>query len=388
MRGSIRKKGNGRYYVVTNHTDPATGRKHQKSHGGYGTKKEAEARLREVLTAMDRGTFIEPSKITLGQYLVDEWLPLKRDVLKRSTFASYQDKILNYVVPRIGHVPLQKVTPGVLRGFYTELATDGRRNGPGGGLAPRTVRYTHTLVRSALQQAMEDHLIPTNPAATKRARPPKGPGRKEMKTWTADELGRFLDTAADHRLAGAFELAANTGMRRGEVLGLRWSDVDLDAAQIVVRQGLVSVGYELFIEQPKTENSVRSFSIDPGTVDALRAHRRRQAEERLAFGPGYADTDLVFTEADGSMVRPDRLSQAWESLLRKSKLRRIRFHDLRHTHATLALAAGVPPKIVSARLGHKSVAFTLDVYTHAIPAMDADAANLIAGLVNRNRTTG
>lgn len=386
MKGSIRKKGNGRWYVATHHRDHTTGKWAQKAHGGYGTKREAEAVLREVLTRMDRGSFIEPSHMTLGAYMTDEWLPSKRD-LRPSTRSSYESILANHIGPRIGAVPIQKVTPGTLRTFYAELAAGGRRDGSGGGLSDRTVRYIHMILKQALAAAVDDRLLTTNPAASKRVTPPS-PKKAEMVTWTAAEVHRFLTTTAKHRLHAAFVLAATTGMRRGEVLGLRWQDVNLDERQVVIRQALTTVHYEIHIGPPKTENSRRTLSIPAETVDALRAHRKRQAEERLAFGPGYVDSGLVFTAEDGAPTHPDSFAHVFMRLRDKAKVRPIRFHGVRHTYATLALEAGVPPKIVSTRLGHSSVAFTLDVYTHAVPAMDADAADAVAGLIYRPDGTG
>jgi integrase len=211
--------------------------------------------------------------------------------------------------------------------------------------------------------------------------PSSPPGSVEMKTWTAEELRRFLDFVASDRLYGAWVLAATTGLRRGEVLGLRWGDIDLEPGRLAVRQTLVSVAYETKFSTPKTKRGRRSVSLDATTVMALRSHRKRQLQDRMAWGPAYQDSGLVVTREDGSLVHPDRFTQMFDKHVKNSGLPRIRLHDLRHTHATLALAAGVHHKVVSDRLGHATVAFTLDVYSHAVPALQEEAAERVAALV-------
>lgn len=215
-----------------------------------------------------------------------------------------------------------------------------------------------------------------------QANPPVPAQRQELTTWTAAELRRFLDYVSGDRLVGAYTLAATTGLRRGEVLGLRWRDVDLDAAWVRVVQTLVTVNYKVIVSTPKTNRGRRSVALDPTTVAALRAHRVRQAEERLALGIGAAPDDaLVFAEPDGALLHPGHFSDRFDRLVKAAEVPRIRLHDLRHTHATLALQAGVHPKVVSERLGHSTIAITLDTYSHAIPAMEEEAAAKVARLV-------
>jgi integrase len=204
----------------------------------------------------------------------------------------------------------------------------------------------------------------------------------ERGAWTADVLRRFLDHVRDDRLFSAWRLAASTGLRRGELLGLRWQDVDLDAGRVSVRQTLTTVGNKAAFGEPKTARCKRNLALDGVTIGVLRSWRTRQAEERLGFGPAWQDTGLVFSREDGSLIHPDTFSFWFERQVRAAGVSRIRFHDLRHTHATLALQAGVPAKVVSERLGHATVAFTLDVYSHVIPALQEDAAERIAALVD------
>ncbi len=221
-----------------------------------------------------------------------------------------------------------------------------------------------------------------NPAALAVKPKQRSAGSVDMRTWTADELRRFLDHVRDDRLFPAWRLAASTGLRRGELLGLRWQDVDLHAGRVSVRQTLTTVGNKVAFGEPKTARGKRNIALDGVTIGALRTWRTQQAQERLALGPVWQDTGLVFSREDGSLIHPDTFSFWFDRHVRAADVPRIRFHDLRHTHATLALQAGVPAKVVSERLGHATVAFTLDVYSHVIPALQEDAAERIAALVD------
>lgn len=201
-----------------------------------------------------------------------------------------------------------------------------------------------------------------------------------MQTWRPEELRRFLDHVRDDRLFAAWLLIATTGLRRGELLGLRWQDVDLDAGRIAVRQTLVSVGGKLKTSTPKTQKSRRGLSLDPATTAALRSHRSRQAEERLAWGGGYHDQDLVFAREDGTPVRPDSFSRSFQTVAGKLSLPVIRVHDLRHTYASIALGAGTHPKVVADRLGHSTIGTTLDTYSHVVQSLEEQAAAQVAAV--------
>jgi integrase len=202
-----------------------------------------------------------------------------------------------------------------------------------------------------------------------------------MRVWMPAQLRQFLEEIDDHRLAPAFFLAANTGMRRGEVLGLRWDDVDLDAARISVRHAVLNVAYELILADVKTKTSRRTIDLDAWTVAVLPAGRKAQLEERLALGRRLEDDGIVFAALEGGPTHPDLFSQIFDRHVAKSTLPRIRLHDLRHTHASILLKAGVPVKVVSERLGHSSPAFTVTVYQHVLPGMQADAAAMFSHTV-------
>jgi integrase len=373
------KRGKSWAVVVEVGRDPNTGKRVRKWHSGYRTKRDAERARIEILSRLDHGTYVSPDRRTVGSYLEGDWLPAVKARLKASTWDSYSRNIRLHISPELGPIPLQALTATRLNEFYASLISEGRRDG-NGGLAPKTVRYLHGIIRKALADAARWNLLQRNVAD--QADPPTiRSTAPEMKTWTADELAQFLDFVSDDQLYAAWVVAATAGLRRGEVLGLRWIDIDLNASRLSVQQTLVSVAYETRFSVPKTARSRRSVSLDATTVAALRAHRKRQLEERMSWGQAYRDSGLVVTREDGTLVHPDRFTQMFDKHVKDAGLPRIRLHDLRHTHATLALAAGVHPKVVSERLGHATVAFTLDVYSHAVPALQEEAADRIAALI-------
>jgi integrase len=260
------------------------------------------------------------------------------------------------------------------------LAREGGRNGSALSLA--TVRYVHAVLSKALADAERKGLVTRNVA--RLASPPKRSATRaaEMTAWTPAELAAFLDRTTDHYYGPLVRVAAMTGLRRGELCGLRWSDVDLDGSVLVVRQTVQLVAGRIVIGDVKTARSRRRLDVDEHTVAVLRAHRTRQLKLRLAVGAGWRDHGLVFTAPDGQPLNPDTITQWFDRTVRRTELPRIRLHDLRHTHATHLLAAGVNVKIVSERLGHASVAFTLDAYGHVMPGQQASAAAAVAALVD------
>jgi integrase len=380
MKGTIVKRGNRYSVVVELDRHPITGKRRREWHSGYRTKRDAEAARVEILSRMQRGEYVSPSKLTTGAYLTDEWLPAMRASLRSSTYESYRSVLEQRVVPRIGTVPLQRLTAPALNSLYGKLGREHKLNGEDRPpLSPRSIRYTHAILRHALSDAERWGRVARNvadlaePPSAKAARAP------EMRTWTAEQLRTFLEHVREDRLYAAYHLAAMTGMRRGELLGLRWRDVDLDTGRVSIVQTLIG---KRELSRPKTDKGRRNVALDPATVTVLREHRKDQLEERLAWGPAYEDEhDLVFSREDGSPTWPQSLSRAFERHAGDAGMPVIRFHDLRHTHATLALTAGVHPKVVSERLGHANVAITLDTYSHAIPAMQEDAAAKVAALL-------
>jgi integrase len=202
-----------------------------------------------------------------------------------------------------------------------------------------------------------------------------------MQTWSKEQLRAFLDAVRDERLSPLWHVIAMTGMRRGEAIGLRWSDVDLEVGRLSVRRALIPINREVVVSEPKTAKGRRAVALDAGTVEVLKSQAARQLDEQKEWDEAWVETGLVFTAANGAALDPESVSRYFRQAVKKAMLPKIRLHDLRHTHATLALQAGIHPKVVSERLGHATVSITLDTYSHAIPAMQEEAAALIAGLV-------
>lgn len=259
--------------------------------------------------------------------------------------------------------------------------TETARHQPAAGLSARSVRYIHTIIKRALDDAVRlDHLA-RNPADA--ASPPSASSAKapEMQTWDAPTLARFLDAEADNRYGPAFLFLATTGVRRGEALGLRWRDLDLDAGRVKLRQTTTAVAHRIHIKGDTKTHKPRGFELDARTVATLRRWRATQAAERLAIGDGYASGDLVFCLPTGRPYHPERFSREFDRRVARHGLPKIRLHDLRHTWATLALEAGVPLKVVSERLGHATTAITADIYSHVVPALDRHAAETVAASI-------
>jgi integrase len=378
MRGSVRKRGSTWTWYLFIEPDPATGKRRQRSKGGFRTKRECQEALNEALAALRTGTLVEPSQRTLGVFLVDEWLPaIRPPKMRPSTWLSYQKNVERHIVPALGHLPLQRLTPAQLAAFYRSLLEHGRLDGRG-GLAPKTIRNIHGALHAALKDAVRWGYVARNVAAA--ADLPKGM-LPEMHVWSPEQLRAFLDHVSNDRLYAAWLLLATTGMRRGEVAGLRWVDVDLDAGRVSPRRPRVVVNYEVVVSEPKTAKGRRSLALDPATVAAMREHRVRQLQERLAVGPRWHDSGLVFTWPDGRPLHPERFSRWFEQHARAAGLPKIRLHDVRHSYATAALAAGIPAKVVSERLGHANIAITMDTYSHVLPGLDAQAAGTVARLI-------
>jgi integrase len=374
QRGFVRKRN--RTWTTYFHTVDA-GVRHQRTKGGFATKAAAQAHLLAELADLYSGTYIPPNELTHGGYLVEHWLPLQARSLRPSTLDGYRRLIEIHILPTVGEWPLQSIASQHLDRLYGELLEHGshRTGGEGTGLSAKTVRSVHALLHKALKDAVRKRLIQRNVVAD--ADPPKlRCAEATLRTWTAGELRTFIDGTAEHPLGVAFLLAATTGMRRGEVLGVRWQDVDLETRRLAVRQTVLSVNYRIVLGAPKTSRSRRLIALDPYAVAALRRRREVQADKRKLCA-----TDLVFTTEDGSPVHPDSFSQVFERSVRRLGLPRIRLHDLRHTHATLGLIAGIPAKIMSDRLGHSTVAFTQDRYMHAIPQLQEEAATTVGALV-------
>jgi integrase len=337
-----------------------------------GPRKEAERVARKHMGDVDDEAYVERSKKTLGEF-AERWLDSIRATVKPGTLDSYGRLLRQHILPRLGTVPIQKITPDLLNSFYGDLLADGRKDGTG-GLSPRTVRYAHAVIHRMLSHAVRWGQLARNPA--ERASPPRS-RPPEMRYWDRDTVRTFLQFVEGDRLVGLWVLAISGGLRRGELLAAKWGD--LDGASLSVRRSLVQIGKDVTLAPTKTGRE-RTVALDEGTLAVLRAHKVRQAETRLA-APDYSDQGLIFCREDGSPIEPAWLTKRFQRLVQEAGLQRIRFHDLRHTAATLAVRAGVHPKAIAERLGHSTVGFTLDRYGHVSPDLQEDAAVKVGGLI-------
>ena len=370
---------NGGYTAIWDEPPDDRGKRKQRTKGGFKGKKAAEEFLRVQLSRIDQGTYTPPMKITVAEFLREKWLPTLD--ARVSTKDNCERNIARHIIPAFGGLRLQALTADRLTRFYRQLSASGHRYG--GGLAPKTVRNIHGAIHKALADARKWGYITHNPADD--ADPPKIKSVKarsrERKVWSPEQLRRFLESVRDDRLFAAWMLLATTGLRRGEVMGLRWTDLDLTRGALTVAEPRVVVNYKVVGSDPKTEAGGRTIALDAATVDALRSWKRTQAKERLAVGPVYTDGGLVFTNPDGSAIHPQRFSDWFGQRAKAAGLPRIRLHDVRHSYATAGLRAGVDTKVMSERLGHANVAITHDLYQHVLREMDESAAARVAAVI-------
>jgi integrase len=368
MQGHVARK-RGRYYaVIYEGLDLVTGKEKRSWHSAGTDRAEAEA-LAARLAAERDGRNDEIRALTFGAYLTGHWLPAKKLTLKTSTHRGYVLKTRRHILPALGRKRLRRLRPQQLDRLYDSMLhpTDGRRP-----LSPKTVYEIHLIIRGALTDAVRRGLVTRNVALVADAPKLRSIPKIEQQAWTASQLRLFLRAAAGHRLFPAFWLTAVTGMRRNELVGLRWSDLDTTHTRLSINRGLVAVGYELHETRGKTESSRRCIDLDPTTPAVLAGWRAMQAAEFAAVG--IHDPGWMFTRPDGQPIHPHSISQTFERIARRAGVPVIRLHDLRHTAGTLLIAAGEPVKVVSERLGHASPTFTIETYQHVLPGMQADAA--------------
>src|SRR5215217_2398576 len=308
----------------------------------------------------DRGFLLDAGSLTVGEYL-DRWLSDSvRGTVRASTFERHEGIIRTHIKPSLGRIKLKSLTPTQVRGLHCEKL-DAK-------LAPATVRKIHSTLHKALSQAVADGLIARNAADVKAPRP----APEEMRPLSEAEARTLLDTArkTGDRFEALYVLAITTGLRRGELLGLRWDDANLDRGILRVGRGLVREGGRHVLGETKTKRGRRRVNLTPRTVAALKTHRKKQLEHKVRLAGLYEDLGLIFSSEKGTTLNPENLvKRSFKPLLKKADLPEIRFHDLRHTCATLLLGRGVHPKIVQELLGHATIAMTLDTYSHYLPSM-------------------
>lgn len=374
MRGHIRKRSNDSYSIVVElGKDPATGTRKQQWVTVKGSKKDAEKRLAELLHQLDTGSFIQPGHTTVAEFL-ERWLEeYARPNLTPRAYERYEIIARVHLIPELGNIPLTQLRPEHLQKHYT-----GKLNV---GLSARTVKYHHTVIHVALQTALKWGLIARNVADSVDV-PREHQG--EMQTWSEGELNQFLEATKVSQYYPLFYTALFTGMRRSELLALRWQDIDFIFSQIYVNRSLHHLRDGSYVfTQPKTARSRRTIALSASTILVLKNYHDNQAILYNLLGRPLTDDALVFSNAEGKPLRPNTVSRAWGKLAAKAGVKVIRFHDARHTHATLMLKQGIHPKIVQERLGHASIQITLDTYSHVSPGLQEAAAQRFDDMLTR-----
>jgi integrase len=324
----------------------------------------------QMLGEVAVGQYVDPTRLTVDEYLTNQWLPLLASRVRPTTEDTYRRLVKAHIIPALGNVRLQKLDRATVAAWLGDLT---RKK-----LSPKSVRNVHGILAKALNDAVDLELVSRN-VATRSKLPAARPSKP--KAWTADELTAFLNATRDDRLQPLWRFLAMTGCRRGEALGLRWSDVDLAHGRVTVTHQRTIAGGRVVEGSPKTAAGARTIALDAVSVSTLKTWRTQQVQERLMMGSGWPETDLVFTNPDGGGLWPQRVTRQFGETTDRLGLPPVGVHGLRHTAATYLISSGVNPKVVQQRLGHAQVSVTLGLYTHVLPAHDEDAAAVLASAV-------
>lgn len=368
MKGSIVKKGN-RHYIVVELKDE-NGKRKQKWISGYDKKSEAQAALPRILTEIQDGKFIDTDNINVRDYLKLFLQDYAKPNLAATTYEKYYyaaEKISKI----IGNMKLQKLKPIHVQNMMNQLN--------GQDIKPSTIQSYFRMFSTALNQAIKWQIIMSNPCLAVSAPRQK---KEKMTILNPEQIQQLIGASKEHVLYPVIMLGLMCGMRRGEILGLTWDNIDLISGKIFIHSNMVQAGEEIIIKDTKTATGSRSVDISRKLIEFLKTIKKQQLENKLLFGEKYQDNNFVCKRMDGTTFRPDYIPGAFKKLLVKAGLPEIRFHDLRHTHASMLLLAGENPKVVQERLGHSSIMITLDTYSHLIPSMQKSAADRMEGLVD------
>jgi integrase len=381
VTGSIRRRGKMTWELCFDvGNDPVTGERMRKFVSVKGTRRDAERALTEAIHRQNTGLDIDYAKLSVAEYL-NRWLKdYAATNVSTATLVRYNGIVANHLAPAIGRIQLGDLRPAHIQRAYAEdLSVQGRKDRRAGGLSARTVLQHHRVLREALAHAVRWQLIARNPADA--VAPPK-PARHEMRVLNREEAQALLATATGDPLFTLIHVALATAARLGELLALRWSDMDAQTGTLrIVRTAQRLPGQGIVFHTPKTHRSIRPIALSPVTLRILKTHRVAQAEDRLAVGSSYDNDDLVFANALGRPLDGTAVTKRFQRLAVRAELGHLRFHDLRHTAATLMLSAGTHVKVVSERLGHATINITLDTYSHVLPDMQRDAAIALDALL-------
>jgi integrase len=378
MKGHIRERSPGRWAIVLEIRDPETGRRKRKWHNFVGTKRAAQIECSRLISELSGGAYVEPTRTTLAEFL-DRWLDhIKTQVSPRS-HERYVEIARKNIAPLLGSTTLAKLQPVAISTAYAKALTSGRRDGKG-GLAPRTVHHMHRILRQALQQAVRWQILARNPADA--VKPPRVERRKGT-TLSADQAAQLLGALTHSRIYWPTLIALATGMRRGEISALRWQAIDLERGTLQVVETIEQTKTSLRFKPPKN-GKTRAITLPAFAVAELRRWKTEQAQELLRLGIRQAASTLVCGRIDGEVHSPLALTYEFARFIRQMPdLPQVRFHDLRHSHATQLLSTGIHPKIAQERLGHSSISVTLDLYSHVVESMQDEAASRVDATLGR-----
>jgi integrase len=362
--GSIFARDDGTWRAMVS----INGRRLSKS---FKTQRECREWLKQTLAQVEDGLTIQGAQTTLVAYL-EYWLETAKETVRPKTFLQYQQIARQYIVPELGKIKLKDLQPDHVQALYTRLLK--------AGTGVRTVRLAHAVLHRALARALRWGLVRRN-VCDAVDKPKAHP--VEMKTLSVEQAQAFLAAADGHRLEALFHLAVHSGLRQGELLGLRWSDLEWQTGELQVQRQVQRLPGQAFVfSEPKTAAGRRSITLDPNTLLVLRAHSKRQKEERLHTGARWQEQGLMFPSTVGTPLDQRNVLREFHAVLTKAGLPQIRFHDLRHTAATLLLQLGTHPKVVQAILGHSSISVTMDTYCHVGTTLQRDAMQRVAELLN------
>ncbi|SFX78233.1 Site-specific recombinase XerD [Thermoactinomyces sp. DSM 45891] len=363
MKGYFRKRGVKWSFTIDLGKDPQ-GKRKQKSVSGFKTKKEAQKACAELIAQIENGGYKEPSKITLGEFITEYMENHVKHEVRPSTFQNQLGTTNQNIIPNLGSLQLQHMTPLIVQEFYTKMLNQGYK--------ASYIRVVHAILSKALKRAFEWDMIPKNISSV--LKPPRIPSRS-IHVWDMETVNQFLSFTKDRELYIIYVLATYTGMRKGEILGLRWDDCDLKNGRVNVNQTLSLVNNKLVFQDPKTKGSKRTIPLPEFALHCLKKHKLQQNQQKLQLGSAYQDHDLVISSNNGEPLPPYIVNYDFKKMLQKASLPKIRFHDLRHSHATILLKIGENPKVVSERLGHTTIGMTLDTYSHVLPDMQKSLAD-------------
>ena len=373
MRGSIRNRSKGSWSIIIDvGKDPKTGKRRQQWHTIKGTKRDAQRALREMLTAVETGNYVKPSKLSLGEWL-NQWLVSYVSIhTTPRTQESYRYIIKTHLLPALGSIPLDQLQPQHILTYYGRALSDGRADGKG-GLSARSVLYHHRILSEALSHAVKMGYLVRNVAEA--VEPPR-PDRAIVSTLSRSDIDRFLDAARNTPYYVFYTTLLYTGLRRGELLALKWRNLDLNRRMLHVTESAYKLSNgEYVVKEPKTPHSRRAVALPSSLALLLKYYREQQTNAVSKLGIRLTEDGFVFTGSDGKPLDPNLVSHIFGRMIKNVGLPHIRLHDLRHTHATMMLEAGVHPKVVSERLGHASIGITLDIYSHVLPGLQEAAAD-------------